>query len=93
MAAAELRQIQLDDAVEILVLMAQERDPRFDRATARWVGRLLAERPLGRALGAGVGGASAVGQRVAESARAAALALKHRGTEPQLAPGRLGPPC
>jgi HEAT repeat protein len=40
-AAAELAQIGLEDAREILALMAQERDPRFDRAAARWVGRLL----------------------------------------------------
>jgi hypothetical protein len=46
-AAGELPQIGLEDALEILVLMARERDPRFDRAAARWVGRLLAERPLG----------------------------------------------
>jgi hypothetical protein len=39
----------LDDALEILILMAAEKDPRFDRAAARWVGRLLAETPLGLA--------------------------------------------
>jgi hypothetical protein len=44
--AAELRYIELDDALEVLILMACERDPRFDRAATRWVGRLLAERPL-----------------------------------------------
>jgi hypothetical protein len=44
--AAELDWIDLDDALEILVLMAREGDPRFDRAAARWVGRLLAERSL-----------------------------------------------
>jgi hypothetical protein len=48
-AAAELQSIQLDDALEILVLMAADNDPRFDRAAARWVGRLLAETPLGLA--------------------------------------------
>jgi hypothetical protein len=37
-AAAELQTIQLDDALEILILMAQEQDPRFDRAATRWVG-------------------------------------------------------
>jgi hypothetical protein len=42
----DLPHIDLDDALEILVLMAREKDPRFDRAGARWVGRLLAERPL-----------------------------------------------
>jgi hypothetical protein len=46
MAAAELRFVDLDDALAILVLMAREGDPRFDRAASRWVGRLLAERSL-----------------------------------------------
>ena len=49
--AAELQSIQLDDALEILILMAAEKDPRFDRAAARWVGRLLAETPIGLADG------------------------------------------
>jgi hypothetical protein len=48
-AAAELQSIQLDDALEILILMAAENDQRFDRAAARWVGRLLAETPTGLA--------------------------------------------
>jgi hypothetical protein len=50
-AAAELQPIQLDDALEILILLAAEKDPRFDRAAARWVGRLLAETPIGLADG------------------------------------------
>lgn len=50
-AAAELQSIPLDDALEILILMAAENDPRFDRAAARWVGRLLAETPIGLADG------------------------------------------
>ena len=45
MAARELGHVRLDDALEILVLMAEERDPRFERAAARWVGRLLTETP------------------------------------------------
>jgi hypothetical protein len=45
MAAAELKHIRLDDALEILLLMAAEREPRFDRAAARWIGRLLTETP------------------------------------------------
>jgi hypothetical protein len=31
--------------------MAAENDPPFDRAAARWVGRLLAETPVGLADG------------------------------------------
>jgi hypothetical protein len=44
-AAAELQAIQLDDALEILVLMARDKDPRFEKAAARWIGRLLTETP------------------------------------------------
>jgi HEAT repeat protein len=44
-AAAELNHVGVDDALEILILMAQEEDPLFDRAAARWVGRLLTETP------------------------------------------------
>jgi len=46
-AALEIPQVQLDDALAILVMLAEARDPRFDRAAARWVGRLLTERPSG----------------------------------------------
>ena len=49
MAATELRHIQIDDALEILVLMAEADDRRFDRAAARWVGRLITEQRLGLA--------------------------------------------
>ena len=45
-AAAELPQLRLDDALEVLVLMARERDPRFERAAVLWVGRLLVENRL-----------------------------------------------
>ncbi len=44
-AAAELPWIGLADSLEILSLMAQEGDPRFERAAARWIGRLLIETP------------------------------------------------
>jgi hypothetical protein len=44
-AAAEMPWINLTDSLEILTLMAHERDPRFDRAAARWIGRLLTETP------------------------------------------------
>ncbi len=46
-AAAELPRVGLDDALAILVVLAQSADPRFDRAAARWVGRLLTETPAG----------------------------------------------
>jgi hypothetical protein len=43
--AAELPWINLSDSLEILTLMAREADPRFDKASARWIGRLLVETP------------------------------------------------
>ena len=46
-AAAELPRVGLDDALAILIVLAQTNDPRFDRAAARWVGRLLTETPAG----------------------------------------------
>jgi hypothetical protein len=45
-AAAKLDHVGLDDALEILSLMTQDGDPRFERAAARWIGRLLTETPL-----------------------------------------------
>lgn len=44
-AAADLPGIRLDDALAILSLLAERRDGRFDRAAARWIGRLLIETP------------------------------------------------
>lgn len=46
-AAAELPAVRLDDALAILSLLAERGDDRFDRAAARWVGRLLVETPAG----------------------------------------------
>jgi hypothetical protein len=46
MEARELPRLELDDALEVLVLMARAGHPAFDRAAARWVGRLIAEQPL-----------------------------------------------
>lgn len=44
-AAAQIPWLNLDDSLEILTLMAREADPRFDKAAARWIGRLLVETP------------------------------------------------
>lgn len=46
-AAVELPKIGLEDALLILSLLAERADPRFDRAAARWLGRLLLETPAG----------------------------------------------
>src|SRR3954447_2080752 len=43
-AMSRVQQVQLDDALAILLLLAAENDPRFDRTAARWVGRVLARR-------------------------------------------------
>jgi hypothetical protein len=43
-AAAELSWSNLTDNLEILSLMAQDGDPRFERSAARWIGRLLTRR-------------------------------------------------
>ena len=44
-AAAELPKVSLEDALAILIVLAGRCDPRFERAAARWVGRLLTETP------------------------------------------------
>ena len=46
-AAAELPRLNLDDGLRVLVLMAEQDRPRFDRAAVRWVARLALERRLG----------------------------------------------
>src|SRR3954471_22522204 len=44
-AAAELPRLQLDDALEVLALMAEQSPPeRYQAAAARWCGRLTLER-------------------------------------------------
>ena len=44
-AAAELPRLQLDDALEVLALMAAQSPPeRYSDAAARWCGRLAVER-------------------------------------------------
>jgi hypothetical protein len=45
-AAAELGHVALDDALRMLVVMAELRDPRFDRAAARFAARVTLERRL-----------------------------------------------
>ncbi len=46
-AAAELPSVSLEDALAILIVIARTGDARFERASARWVGRLLTETPTG----------------------------------------------
>lgn len=44
-AAAELQRVGLGEALEILTVMAEQQDPRYERAAVRWIGRLLMETP------------------------------------------------
>ncbi len=45
-AAAELPQLNLDDGLRVLVLMAEQDRARFDRAAVRWLARLALDRRL-----------------------------------------------
>ena len=44
--AAELGWLDLEDALRILVVMAEKQDPRFSRAAARFAARVVTERRL-----------------------------------------------
>ena len=44
-AAAELPQVNLVDALGVVLLMAAKNDERYGRAATRWLGRLALERP------------------------------------------------
>ena len=43
LAAREMGQLDLQDALSLLLLYAATDDPRFDRASTRWIGRLCVE--------------------------------------------------
>jgi len=47
-AALELPQVDLVDALRIVLLMSGEDDERYDRAATRWLGRFAVERPSAR---------------------------------------------
>jgi hypothetical protein len=44
-AAAELPQINLDDALHVCVLLRDREPERYDAAAVRWIGRFCAEQP------------------------------------------------
>jgi hypothetical protein len=46
-AARKLSSVSLVDALRILVVMAEKRDERYERAAARWAARAICERHLG----------------------------------------------
>jgi hypothetical protein len=45
-AARKLVDVSLDDALRILVAMAEKQDERYGRAAARWLARAITERGL-----------------------------------------------
>lgn len=45
-AARELGRLSLQDSLDLVVLYAQAGDPKFERAAARWLSRLLEEKTL-----------------------------------------------
>jgi hypothetical protein len=45
-AARELSWLDLKDSLDLLMLMGEKGDPRYERAAARWVSRLFSEREL-----------------------------------------------
>lgn len=44
-AARELGRLDLEDALQLLLLLHRERDPRYERGAVRFAGRVLAEHP------------------------------------------------
>jgi hypothetical protein len=44
-AALELPTVQLDDALEVCLLMAEKHDRSYDRAATKWLARLVIEKP------------------------------------------------
>lgn len=46
-AAAELGRLELTDALRVLVVVGEKRDPRFAKAAARFAARVTLERKLG----------------------------------------------
>jgi hypothetical protein len=52
-AARELRHLDDEDALRLLLLLFRERDGRYERAAIRWLGRVLATHPGIGFIGAG----------------------------------------
>lgn len=48
-AASELERVSLEDALKILVILAEKRHARFEQAAARFAARVVIERKLGPA--------------------------------------------
>jgi hypothetical protein len=46
LAAREMGQVSLEDALALVILYAEQGEPRFEKAAVRWLGRLLLEKPM-----------------------------------------------
>src|SRR3954470_10672977 len=46
LAARELGQVSLEQALQLTILYAEQGEERFDRAAVRWLGRLFLEKPM-----------------------------------------------
>jgi hypothetical protein len=53
LAAREMDKVTLEEALQLVVLYAEQADPRAERAMVRWLGRLFLEKPLPFDLAAG----------------------------------------
>src|SRR5213594_4066793 len=78
-AARDFGWLSLEYALELLVLFAEHRDPRYPRAAVRWLSRLLDERDLEADEAAlAVSAALALEGRTASNAAAILRELVHR---------------
>jgi hypothetical protein len=79
MAAREIGWLSLEYALDLCVLFAEKDDPRYPRAAARWLSRLLAERELELSEAAlALGSLAALPERSSVEAAAVLKALTNR---------------
>ena len=52
MAARAMGKVSLEEALQLVVLYAEQDDPRAERAMVRWLGRLFLEKPMAFSLAA-----------------------------------------
>ncbi len=73
LAAREMSHVSLEDALALVMLYAEQGEPRFERAAVRWLGRLLLEKPMPLSLAVRCG--ELVSELRGPSAESAAKAL------------------
>ena len=77
LAAREMGRLSLEQALQLVVLYAEQDDPRAERAMVRWLGRLFLEKPMAFAL------AATCVELVAQLARAGGWAGRGRARGPR----------